>query len=103
MDILRESKNKLADYKEKLKEKSKRVTEVTDKNIALKGQMTQLELKISNMTSYSEWQERQIQELKMDITAQATASNNKINQLEAMIKTYEQGLAETGAGSHHFI
>jgi hypothetical protein len=42
VEILRESKNKLADYKEKLKEKSRRVTEVTDKNIALKGQMAQL-------------------------------------------------------------
>ncbi len=39
----------------------------------------------------------------MDITTQGTASNNKITQLEALLKTYEQGLANTGAESHHFM
>lgn len=81
IEILRESKAKISDYKQKLKTKSKKISELTDKNIALKGQISQLQDKVANMTSYSEWQTKQLEELKLQMNAQTVSYNERIEKL----------------------
>lgn len=61
MDVLKESKLKIVDYKSQIKSKSKKVSELLDTNMVLKTKIEQLEGKISNITAYSEWQENQMQ------------------------------------------
>jgi septation ring formation regulator EzrA len=42
IEVLRESKLKISEYKERIKAKSKKITDVTDSNINLKNKLAQL-------------------------------------------------------------
>lgn len=53
-----------------VKEKSKRISELADKNIELRGKVEEMEGKLNHMNSYSQWQEGQVRDLKKELQEQ---------------------------------
>ncbi len=56
------------EYKQLIKDKSKKISELTDNKLQLKGKVNSLEEKINQLNSYCNWQEGHIRDLKKELS-----------------------------------
>ena len=82
-------------YKEIVKDKSKRIYHITENNIELRSQISELEQKMHQLNSYSNWQENQITQLRLQLAdreklgLEENVLQEKIDRLEIVLKNYE--------------
>ena len=67
IEILRQSKEKMGRYKEMMKGKSRKVSEVTESNLELRGRVKEFEGRVRQLNAYSVWQEGQIEALREEL------------------------------------
>ena len=93
--ILKESKTKIVTFKDLIKDKSRKISQITENNIELKGKVGEMEEKINQLNSYSIWQEGQIRDLKKQLSEEAEREGQekvlqeKLGKLEIVLKNYE--------------